>query len=455
MNLSPQKFVFSVCVLFLLAVSAVAQSSVVTQIRITSSWGGLGTPAHNELIIVRKGNSYHADDKIVDAHLINNLFDALHRPAVSKINLNNLGIIQTWLDANAETGVREYADFYYSNAAPNLQALYLSTFKNLSFITRLVPSLYESRWTDDYPLVEVEVTKADGTTVVATSEAQQLFMLPWVVSKGRLKIKTYDARIARAVVALLPNLFANRERLSGESLNYVLAEATMREIQDKWDLLDAQNKAGKYLQTLQHDFLVESAEINSYHNVDFGKEWVKGDPGVENLQAILARRNWPRNFRIGIALPFANGEVEGVDTFLRSADRYVNLTLAVPWLNEYIRSHPRIPFELRFVGDRSFSEKAMQIFAADMKLKRKESLAREIEAAQKEVSLLAIGWVWGREYWLVLPDKKIVVWRFRESSIKWTSLQASAWECSNYYSKCSGAIISRNGSLEKPPPSAP
>ena len=443
-----QKFVFSICVLFLLQVSTVAQSSEVTQVRIISSWGGLGTPAHNELTIVRQGNSYRAGGKIVDAQLITNLLDALHGAAVSKIDLTNLGITQAWLDANAEQGIREYADFYYSNSAPNLQALYLSTFKDMAFMTRLVPSVYGLRWTDDYPLVEVEVTKADGTKVVATSEEQQLFMLPWEVVKGGRKIKTYDARIARAVVALLPKKFANRERLSGESLNYVLAQATMQEIKDKWDLLDAQNKAGKHLQALQHDFTVQSAEVNSYHNVDFGKEWVSGDPGVENLQAGLTRKGWPRNFRIGIVLPFKNGEVAGVDTFLGSVDRYVNLALSVPWLNEFIQSHPRLAFELRFVGDRSFSEKAMQIFAADMKLHGKESLAKEVEVVQRDVSLLTVGGKYNPEYWLLLPDKRIVFWRFNYSPLIWRSLLPSAWDCSNYGGKCIGAIVSGDGTVQ-------
>ena len=135
-----QKFLFAICVLFLLQVSTVAQPSEVTHVRIISSWGGLGTPAHNELTIVRQGNSYRAGGKIVDAQLIENLLDALHQPAMSKIDLTNLGITQAWLDANAEKGVKEYAEFYYSSSAPNLQALYLSTFKDMAFMTRLVPS---------------------------------------------------------------------------------------------------------------------------------------------------------------------------------------------------------------------------------------------------------------------------------------------------------------------------
>src|SRR5215813_2029804 len=118
MILSRQKFIFAVCVLFLVHVSTLAQSSEVTQIRIASSWGGLGTPAHDDLTIVRKGTGYYAGDNRVDAKLIDKLLDAFRQPAVPKIDLSNLGITQEWLNANAEKGVREYADEFYSRAAP-------------------------------------------------------------------------------------------------------------------------------------------------------------------------------------------------------------------------------------------------------------------------------------------------------------------------------------------------
>jgi hypothetical protein len=276
-------------------------------------------------------------------------------------------------------------------------------------------------------------------------------MLPWeVVRRGR-KVKTYNADIARAVVALIPKEFVNRDRLSGENLDRRLAEEVMFEIRDEWDLLDAENKAGKYFQALKQTFVIESAEVNSYHGVDFGEEWINGDPGVLNLQARLKRKDLPGNFTIGIALPFENGEVAGVDHFLGTLDRYVNLTLSVPWLKRFSRFYPGTTFELRFVGDRSFSKKAMQLFAADMRLKGKESLVREVEAVQNEVSLLSVGWMYTRDCWLILPDKRIVLWRFHTagSPIKWKRLGRSAWDCSNYGDQCIGAIISRDGRVIK------
>ena len=444
MTSSIQKFVFAICVLFLLSHYALAQSSEVTQIKIISSWGGLGTPVHDELTITRKASSYYSGGKKVDIRLVNRLVKTLNEPRIPEPDLANIGVTQAWLDANAEKGVKEYAEFYYSTSAANLQALYLSTFKDVDFMKRLLPSLYQGWWTDDYPRVKVEVIEDSGSKVVATSEAQQLFMLPWEVTRGGQKVETFNADIAQAVTALIPRKFPNRERMSGEDLSRVLAGAVMRRIEAKWEALDAENKVGKYLNLLRGTYSLESVEINGYHSVDYGKEWVKGNSQQDNLQAKLARKDLPKNFVFGIALPFKASKVENVDTFMGSIDAYHDLVLSVPWLREFINTHPQLNYELRFVGDRSFSEKAMQSFTADMKLRGKEALVNEVAKIQKSVSLLVVGY---RTWLMVLPDKRVVLWRFKDfdPAHLWKD-ESAAWDCT-YQGKCVGVVVSADGAL--------
>ena len=441
------KTVVAVFVFWLVPLPIVAQSITPTEIKIVSSWTGLGPWARDELIITRKGTNYYTDGKEVDAQLVRNLIDALNAPVIPRIDLSNLGITQAWLDANAEQGVKEYADVYYSSSAPNLQALYLSTFKNLNLMKSEVASLYTRRWTDDYPRLEIKVTTADGTKLFATSEVQQLLMLPWKITRNGQESKSYDANIARAVAPLLPEKFANKERLSSEGLSRVLAEAVMWRIRDQWQFLDAENQTGNYLRAIKETFVVQAAEVNSLHSLDFGKEWLNGDSAVMNLQATLKRKDLPKNLRVGIALPFKDGEVGGVDSFLSEIDRYLKLVRSVPWLTRFMRSQPDAIFELRYVGDRSFSEKAMEIFAADMRLANKKSVVKQVEALQKDVSLLVVLARGNRDYWLILPDRRVVFWRFYSvgSPVKWEALKSSAWKCSNYGDKCVGAIVSTTG----------
>src|SRR5689334_14406355 len=103
----------------LMPATLAAQSIAPTEIKIVSSWNGLGPWARDELIITRQGTDYYTDGKKVDTSLVRNLVDALNAPTIPRIDLPNLGITQAWLDANAEKGVKEYADAYYSSSAKN------------------------------------------------------------------------------------------------------------------------------------------------------------------------------------------------------------------------------------------------------------------------------------------------------------------------------------------------
>jgi hypothetical protein len=121
----------------------------------------------------------------------------------------------------------------------------------------------------------------------------------------------------------------------------------------------------------------------------------------------LRRPDFPENFSISVVLPFKGGKVENVDGFLNSIELYKGLALSVDWLNDYLTDHPNVQVELRFVNDRSFSEKAMKSFAKDMG--RNQSLVNEVMAAQKDICLLFVGGMYSGAHWLILPDKRMVV----------------------------------------------
>lgn len=223
-----------ILLLFLNCIFSFAQTREVQEIKITSAWGGLGTPQKSELLIIHKPKGYYAKGKKIEKQLIDNLLYALDEPEIKEFQAANLGITQEWLNANAEIGVKEYADYYFSVAAPNQKELYLSSFKNLQFVEKLLPSILRGGWTDDYPNFGVETTELDGSKIVVGSDEQPSFMLPWEIVQNGKTIHTYNANISRALVALLPKKFANKDRLSGENLRRVLASSVMREIEDDW-----------------------------------------------------------------------------------------------------------------------------------------------------------------------------------------------------------------------------
>ena len=315
-----------------------------------------------------------------------------------------------------------------------------------------MPSVLHGGWTDDYPNFGVETTELDGSKIVVGSDEQPSFMLPWEIVQNGKTIHTYNANISRALVALLPKKFANKDRLSGENLRRVLASSVMREIEDDWQLLDAENKARDTLNALKQNYRIVSAEINSNHDFDFGDEYEKDKILEKDIHLMLKKTNSPISFSIQLKLPIQNEKVENLDNFQNKINKYQDLIFSIPWLKNYIESGKR-NVELRFIKNRSFSEKAMKKFAADMNKIGKSELISGVEKEQENIALIGVGG--GLEYyqsfWLILPNKKVILWRYRYPMLlNWNEKDFQANECTDDIAaglKCVGATISFDGNI--------
>jgi hypothetical protein len=427
-----------------------AQQSRIVKVTIESQWGGLGTPSHTEVVISRDGDRYRGKNDQIDARTIESLETAFREPTIVAPEPQNLGINQAWLDANAISAVEKYAG-NFDGAAPNQRALYQTSFTNESLIRRVVPNLFSFIRTDDYPSAKVEVTLEDGSTVSALSTSQYLFMLPWKVKRNGEEISTYNADISRAVAALMPKKATNRSRLAGDGLDVDLAEAVMRHIEQDWKLLNVENRVGGILTTLRGKYVVESAEINPYHGVAYGVSWKGNQSHEENLHVVLRKVSFPPSFSESAILLYRDGQVSGTENFLQNATKYEELILSVPWLKTLTEKYPRYKIELLWVHDRSFSEKAMNLFAADMRAMGKSALADEVRAEQEEIALITIQY---GDYWLVLPDKSMVLWRYTSVSglLNFKSSDFPFQRCSEYNTVtggCVGVVVLPEGTLAK------
>jgi hypothetical protein len=250
----------------------------------------------------------------------------------------------------------------------------------------------------------------------------------------------------------MPKNAADHERLAGQGFDADVAEYVMRYIEDDWKLLDTENKVGELLATIRSAYIVERAEINPYHHPEYGTEWSGNQPHETNLHATIRRASAPSNLSVALVLQYTEGKVDGVEEFLRSGGKYESLALSVPWLNQYIQEHFKIPIRVSYVHNNSMGDKAMRVFAADMHAIGKDELVPQVREMQPEISLLITGIMYHESYWLVFPDGHMILWRYGSLSglLNWKPENFRTKDCSEYQGVtggCVGAVVSPDGTL--------
>lgn len=436
---------------FLGSFRQLAAQPAVSQIVIVSSWGGLGTPQHAEMLIRRNHDRYVSDSKPVDTRLVLNLLSAIQSNPVLKLDLNNIGITPAWLKSNLS--LAEHSTSERSSGTPRQVALFETTFTDPVQITRIAPSLFLNRHTDDNPYASITIFFEDGTRLSAGSYSQFPFMIPWKLSNGQ---QTWNADISRAVSALLPYKTVNKERLNGPDLLQSLAEAVMNTVKPQWELLGSEDRAGPALAPIRTVYTVKAADINPYHDPAFGRASEEKGPHETNLQATLRKSTFPTNVCEHLVLLYNHNQVQGVDDFLKTGSQYESLALSVPWLNQYIHDHPKVSFTIQHIHDRSFGDHAMQTFAKDMQARHREDLIPMVSSQQSQIALLTVGSDYGPAYWLIFPDHHTMLWRYeaKRDLLNWTEADFHPAECADYRTNgggCSGREVSLDGKLMPEP----
>jgi hypothetical protein len=378
--------------LFCLPVVSALGDTVIRTIDIKSSWGGLGTPQQTELVIRNDGKAYTLGRKRIEAASIDALVAAIKQPVISEPTVEGLGLTKPWLQEQLADIPKKSSWWKLKSGSAKQRALFENSFAEPDFIGKVLPSLFNFSRTDDYPSVEVTLSCDDGSTVIVSSHSQYSFMLPWNVTASGTTFSTFNSRISAAVAALMPNKATNKERITGRDFDIELAEAVMKHLETDWNLLGVEDKAANTLTILRTQYTVKSADINPYHDVAFGTKWNKGKGEEENLHATLQRSAFPKNFYDTVILLYKDGEVSGAEEFIRNAKDDEDLVLSVPWLVQLWAKYPRLGISLLWVHNQSFSDKAMQNFAADMHALGKDGLANEVRRVQQDVALLNVSY---------------------------------------------------------------
>jgi hypothetical protein len=423
----------------------------VRQITIRSLWGGLGPHADTTILITRDQNrhQYMRDGQPVDSALVEAAVHALQAPLVSKPDPETLGVTQSWLNAQAASQ-RPTSFGDPGRPTPGQRALFQKSFTDTKLIAKLVPELFESTHTDDYPGARIEIVFDDTSKLVAYSNSQFAYMLPWCV--GAEKKASYNPAISRAVAALLPAKTVNKDRLADADLAAELADAVMRDIETAYDLRGVEDRVGPDLAGLRTKYRVKSATIDPWLRPEYGPAKYDSKHEEVNLHVDLSGPSLPPNVTDEVTLKSVSNHIQGVDGFMSSVGKYEDLVLSVPWLKEYVLAHPEARVRITYVHDASLGEEAFRNFAADMKVRERTDLIDKVKAQQKQIALIQVGVLYSESYWLVFPDKHLLLWRYQGPSglLKWSPSDFGEGECDEFGINdggCSGREVTADGTL--------
>src|SRR5579863_1999416 len=377
-----------------------AAQNRVRQITIRSHWGGLGPRADATIVITADGNEYKRDGRSVDPALVGALVAALRSTLIPKPAPEQLGITPSWLAAHAAS-LEPHSNDDPGKPTQGHLALFRQSFTDLKLITRVLPELFENMHTDDYPAARIEVAFDDDTKLVAYSNSQFPYMLPWCI--GTEKMATYNPAISRAMAALMPLKTVNKDRLADDDLVKELSVAVMGEIETAYDLRGVEDRVGPDLARLRAGYRVTSATIDGWLRPEYGPDKFNSNHPEENLHAVLHKSSLPLNVSNEVTLRDVNGRIQGIDDFLSNSDKYEYLVLSVPWLKQYITANPKVWVRITYVHDASLADEALGRFAADMKTRERNDIAEQARAHRKQIALIQVGVRYAESYWLVFP----------------------------------------------------
>lgn len=391
-----------------------AQINDVAAIEIESIWTGLGPTSESKLSLKEKNGEYYVKGKRVNKRLIERLLLELQEP-FNIPTVENLGITEAWLQANAKSTLPERLKKSHQSE----KDLFLSSFQDIKLIEKLLPGILGGWWTDDYPEFALQIKRKDGSSVIINSSRQGIFMVPLAIIENGGARFSYNANLSRAIAALLPEKFTNRERLSGKHLSQRIAEKVMLEIEEKLNRLETRNKIGAELLQLEDRYTLKKTAISGISSVDVGTL----DYSTEKFfrwNAELHRNDLPENIIIGVSLPYENSKLTNFNLFLSKIDSMVDLALSVPWFSKYLSEHPDTTMEIRFVTDRSMSPKAVRYFLETLKELKAEDLANHVQDKLPESVFVEVSEKGGWSRWIVLPDRKMILFDFQgDKVLKW------------------------------------
>jgi hypothetical protein len=407
-------------------------------ITIKTTWAGLGEIRNPITDVVISGNrgGYRVNGKHIEDGKVAAFLSAVDEPAVLAPSLENCGITPTWLERNQLKAVEDATPQKLKSLSPAQIDLFRSHYTDLRLVQTLLEKMFDSFHTDDFPQISVRISRKDADDILLESDSQYPWMLPWFGEPGTAG---YNCHISQTLAALLPANAVNRSRLSvNDGFRYDLAQDVMGAIRDEWDKLDTDWHVGSQIAPILSRFDLTDTKLICRSSIDVdGCGW----------NATLSSPKLPTGLVVGVTLyRDQKYHLAGVGDFMRNIDAYMDLASSVPWLSSYVRQHPGISVEIRFVQDRSLSVNALKSLTEDLNKNGKSDLADRVIREKDAIVFLQVEETGRWSRWIVFPDRKMLLWHFQtDSALGFKSAGMKVW---NYYGwNGAGILVSPEGAI--------
>ena len=290
---------------------------VIDSIRIESRWTGYGEPHIATYTIMRRGDHYERLSSSVPEEKVNRFLAAITAAPVQRKTAVSGLVTPEWLLArSSEPHDNVSAPVCSVEAKQRLR-------QHLADPAEAVKALDEylsASWTDDYPLMSVDVTFQDREAIHLESHQQPALMLPWTVGKS----ESWNPDISRAIVDLLPS--GSEPRLTDRVLATAYVTEVLQGSRHEIDDLEERCVHRDFLEAVEKKFEV----VRIY----------RGSPGW--FSAYVRRADFPSN--LVLTLVIRDVDKPGARAKL---DRTVLRTYAyVDRARSYVGKHPEKTFAI-------------------------------------------------------------------------------------------------------------
>src|SRR5215469_8364483 len=235
-------------------------------------------------------------------------------PPVDQANAIRGLVTHEWLEARSGEARN---DVFCSPEAKQLLKKRLSDPEDAR---RALDQYFSVRWTDDDPLMSIDVIFHDGRRIHLESSQQPALMLPWKVGEA----ETWNPEIPRAIIGLLPT--NSEPRLSDRHLAYAYLEEVLSDVRHELEDPEERCVHHNFLQAVEKRFEV----VRMYH----------GSSGW--FTAYVRRADFPANLVLTLVIrnddkPDARAKL---DLSVQRSWVYVNRA------RDYVGKHPERHFAI-------------------------------------------------------------------------------------------------------------